>query len=109
MKLMLTLGLLAATLGLAPLASATTYTDPAAPAAPARPLVRYLTATLHLHRRAARRVQLAVLRAPLALHTPEQVAERLRPVLSAAQFKRYSQLQEDVASYEQLHRLATQH
>lgn len=73
-----------------------------------RPLVRYLTATLHLHRHKARLVQRAVLHNPLALSTPEQVGERLRPVLSAAQFEQYWALQNEVSSYEMLSRLAAQ-
>ncbi|MGI4834190.1 MAG: hypothetical protein ACRYFK_12090 [Janthinobacterium lividum] len=106
MKLLLTLGLLAATWSLVPAASAAPHSTSHATV---RPLVRYLTATLHLRPRAARRVQRAVLHAPLALRTPEQVAERLRPVLSADQFEHYGHLQNDVVAYEQLQRLAAQH
>ncbi|NML65212.1 hypothetical protein HHL22_08355 [Hymenobacter sp. RP-2-7] len=97
MKFLLVLSLLASSLG------------PASAAAAPRPLVRYLAATLHLRPGQTRQVQLAVRRAPLALRTPEQVAERLRPVLSATQFERYSQLQGDAASYALLHHLAAQH
>lgn len=84
----------------------------AAPASAAhsatRPLVRYLTATLHLHRHKARQVARAMQRNPLSLTTPEQIRERLRPVLNASQFERYTILQDNVVSYEMLNRLTTQ-
>lgn len=102
MKALLTTCLLAATLGSSLAASAATL------GAPARPLARYLTATLHLRRHKARQVQRAIRRNPLALNTPEQVAERLRPVLTAAQYERYTTLQNNVTSYEMLHRLTKQ-
>lgn len=105
MKVLLTLCLLAITLGSA-LAAPAAATSSARTTV--RPLVRYLTATLHLHRRKARQVQRAVLHDPLAVRTPEQVAERLRPVLTAAQFESYTTLQSNVSSYELLHRLAVQ-
>lgn len=103
MKTLLTLGLLTLTLGsalAAPTAAAASQTS--------RPLVRYLTATLHLRRHKARQVERAVLRNPLDLSTPEQVADRLRPVLTASQYEQYADLQNNGAAYQMLQRLAVQ-
>jgi hypothetical protein len=100
MKTWLTLALLACTLGAAPVASATSHTS--------RPLTRYLTATLHLRRHKARQVERAVQRNPLELSTPEQVADRLRPVLTATQYEQYADLQNNHAAYQMLQRLAAQ-
>lgn len=102
MKALFTLCLFAASFGSVAAAPAATSH------ATVRPLVRYLTATLHLRRHKARQVQRAVLRNPLEVTTPEQVADRLRPVLSDAQYERYTVLQNNVASYEMLNRLAMQ-
>lgn len=102
MKALLTICLLAATLGSALAAPATLA------GAPARPLARYLTATLHLRRHKARQVQRAVRRNPLQLTTPEQIAQRLRPVLTDAQYEQFVALQDNVASYEMLNRLTAQ-
>jgi hypothetical protein len=71
--------------------------------------VRYLSAALHLRPGQVHLVQLAVRRAPLTLQTPEQVAERLRPVLSATQFAQYADLQNNSTAYQMLQRLAGQH
>lgn len=100
MKTWLTLALVAFTLGSAPVASAAGSSS--------RPLERYLTATLHLRRHQARQVARAVRHNPLELNTPEQVADRLRPVLTAAQYERYADLQNNHAAYQMLQRLATQ-
>lgn len=102
MKAFVATCLLAASLSPALGASATTTRSAT------RPLVRYLTATLHLRRHKARLVARAMQRNPLGLTCPEQIGERLRPVLSAAQFEHYTILRDNVASYEMLNRLTAQ-
>lgn len=100
MKTWFTLALVAFILGSTSAASAASVSS--------RPLARYLTATLHLRRHKARQVERAVRRNPLELSTPEQVADRLRPVLTATQYEQYADLQNNHAAYQMLQRLATQ-
>ncbi|MGI4874155.1 MAG: hypothetical protein ACRYFX_23590 [Janthinobacterium lividum] len=73
----------------------------------ARPLVHYLAATLQLSTSQTLAVQQALKVNPLQLRTPEQIAERLQPVLTTAEFDRFKELTNNVTTYEFLNSLAT--
>lgn len=82
--------------------------DPVRPLAPVRavagggikasPLVRYLAATLQLPQSQAVAVQQAVQNHERLTRTPEQLAERLRPVLSAREYERFERLYDNASA-----------
>ena len=74
----------------------------------ARPLVRYLAATLHLSQAQTVAVQQAVARHQRRVRTPNQLALCLEQVLTANEFDRFLQLQDQPDSFETLQCLALQ-
>ncbi|HET9502645.1 MAG TPA: hypothetical protein VFO93_03840 [Hymenobacter sp.] len=75
----------------------------------ARPLVRYLTATLRLTPAQAVAVQQALRTEVPRPLVPEQLAQRLEPVLSPEAQERLHALQTNVDSYRTLYYLAARH
>jgi hypothetical protein len=75
----------------------------------ARPLVRYLTATLRLTPAQVAAVQQALRAETPRPLVPEQLAQRLEPVLSLEAQERLHALQTNVDSYRTLYYLAARH
>ena len=75
----------------------------------ARPLVRYLTATLRLTPAQAVAVQQALRTETPRPLAPEQLTQRLEPVLSPEAQERLHALQTNVDSYRTLYYLAARH
>jgi len=80
------------------------------PATPGtRPLVRYLTATLHLTPAQAAAVQQALRTESPRPLLPEQLAQSIGPVLSLEAQERLQSLQANAAAYRTLYYLAARH